>query len=61
MPKFIVDLWRYGYDTEEEMEDACEEFIREKLKEANPCLKITKAFDPSKLSEEYDINKRHRT
>lgn len=31
MPRFIVDLWLDGYDTEEEMIDACEEFIYEQL------------------------------
>lgn len=31
MPKFIVDLWMDGYDSEEEMEKACEEFIYEQL------------------------------
>jgi hypothetical protein len=29
MPRFIVDIWLDGYDTEEEMIDACEEFIYE--------------------------------
>jgi len=31
MPRFIVDLWLDGYETEEEMEAACEEFIYEQL------------------------------
>ena len=31
MPKFIVDLWLDGYESEEEMEAACEEFIYEQL------------------------------
>ena len=31
MPKFIVDLWLDGYDTEEKMIEACEEFIYEQL------------------------------
>ena len=31
MPKFIVDLWLDGYDTEEEMNDACEVFIYDQL------------------------------
>jgi hypothetical protein len=31
MPRFIVDLWLDGYDTEEEMIDACKEFIYEQL------------------------------
>ena len=31
MPRFIVDLWLDGYETEEEMAAACEEFIYEQL------------------------------
>lgn len=31
MAKFLVDLWLDGYDTEEEMVAACEEFIQEQL------------------------------
>jgi hypothetical protein len=29
--KFIVDLWLDGYDSDEEMEKACIEFIQEAL------------------------------
>ena len=29
--KFIVDLWLDGYETEEEMREACKEFIYEQL------------------------------
>lgn len=31
MPKFIVDLWLDGYESEEEMREACAEFIHESL------------------------------
>ena len=31
MPKYIVDLWLDGYDTEDEMEKACDEFIYDQL------------------------------
>lgn len=31
MPKFIVDLWLDGYNSEEEMTKACEEFIKDQL------------------------------
>lgn len=40
MPKFIVDLWLDGYDTEEEMVDACEEFIYEQLNFTASSVKI---------------------
>jgi hypothetical protein len=40
MPKFIVDLWLDGYDTEEEMNDACEQFIHEQLNFTASSVKI---------------------
>lgn len=42
MPRFIVDLWLDGYDTEEEMIDACEEFIYEQLNFSASNVKIEK-------------------
>jgi hypothetical protein len=42
MPKFIVDLWLDGYETEEEMEEACAEFIYEQLNMTASGVKITK-------------------
>lgn len=45
MPKFIVDLWLDGYDTEEEMEEACEEFINEALTFAASSVNIAKIED----------------
>ena len=42
MPKFIVELWLDGYDTEEEMEEACAEFIYEQLNFSASSVKITK-------------------
>jgi len=41
--KFIVELWLDGYDSEEEMEKACEEFIYEQLNMTASCVKITKS------------------
>lgn len=40
MPKFIVDLWLDGYETEEEMISACEEFIYEQLNMTSSSVKI---------------------
>mgnify|MGYP001604718455 CR=1 FL=1 len=40
MPKFIVDLWLDGYDTEEEMVDACKEFIYDQLNFSASSVKI---------------------
>ena len=40
MPRFIVDLWLDGYDTEKEMIDACEEFIYEQLNFTASSVKI---------------------
>ena len=42
MPKFIVELWLDGYETEEEMEAACEEFIYEQLNFAASSVEITR-------------------
>lgn len=51
MPKFItsiVDLWLDGYDSEEEMEDDCVEFIKDQL---DFCASYVQAnpFDEEKL------------
>ena len=41
MPKFIVDLWLDGYETEEEMEEACAEFIYQQLTMTASNVEIT--------------------
>ena len=40
MPKYIVDLWLDGYDTEEEMEKACDEFIYDQLNFTASSVKV---------------------
>jgi hypothetical protein len=45
MPKFIVDLWLDGYETEEEMEAACEEFIYLRLNFTASSVKIERIED----------------
>ncbi len=45
MPKFIVDLWLDGYDTEEEMEKACAEFIYDQLNFAGSGVTVVKLPD----------------
>ena len=52
MAKFMVELWLDGYDSEEEMENACEEFIREQLDFSASSVKITKMFPLSKSEKE---------
>ena len=42
MSKFLVELWLDGYETEEEMEKACEEFIYEQLNMTASSVKVTK-------------------
>lgn len=42
MPKFLVELWLDGFETEEEMEKACEEFIYEQLNMTASSIKVTK-------------------
>jgi len=41
MPKFIVDLWLDGYSTEEEMIEACDEFIYQQLNFTASSVSIT--------------------
>ena len=45
MPKFLVDLWLDGYETEEEMEAACEEFIYEQLNMTASSVQIERIED----------------
>ncbi len=40
--EFIVDLWLDGYETEEEMEEACIEFIYNQLNFASSSVKVSK-------------------
>jgi hypothetical protein len=40
MPKFIVDLWLDGYETEEQMTEACKVFIYEQLNFSASSVKI---------------------
>ena len=42
MPKFEIELWLDGYDSEEEMELACEEFIYDQLNFSASSVKIIK-------------------
>jgi hypothetical protein len=45
MPKFIVELWLDGYETEEEMIDACKDFIYEQLNFSASSVKVTEYDD----------------
>jgi hypothetical protein len=47
MAKFIVELSLDGYENEDEMEAACEEFIYEQLNFAGSSVKITKVERPA--------------
>ena len=38
--KFIVDLWLDGYDTEEEMKEACIKFIEDQLDMTASSVKV---------------------
>jgi hypothetical protein len=49
MPKYIVELWLDGYDTEEEMKAACDEFIYEQLNMTASSVKITNLPDDKSL------------
>jgi len=41
MARFIVDLWLDGYESEEEMKEACAEFIYEQLNFAGSGVTVT--------------------
>lgn len=43
MPQYIVDLWLDGYDTEAEMEKACDEFIYEQLNFTASSVKVKRS------------------
>lgn len=45
MPRFIVDLWLDGYDTDEEVAAACEEFILDSLDISAASVKVTRIPD----------------
>ena len=52
MPRFIVDLWLDGYETEEEMEAACETIIYEQLNFSGSDVHIQKLPDTSKDTDD---------
>jgi hypothetical protein len=45
MPRFIVDLWLDGYESEEEMAAACKEFIFEQLDFSASSVTVTEIKD----------------
>ena len=45
MAKFLVELYLDGYETEEEMNDACLEFIEEQLNFSASSVKVTPIND----------------
>ena len=51
MPRFIVDLWLDGYDSEEEMEEACKDFIYEQLNFAASSVTLEKVVVPQEQNE----------
>lgn len=52
MPKFIVDLWLDGYETEEAMAEACEQFIYDQLNFSGSSVKIMKIPSPNDVAIE---------
>lgn len=40
MPKFLIELYLDGYDTEDEMIEACKEFIEEQLDFSASSVKV---------------------
>lgn len=52
MTKFVVDLWLDGYETEEEMAKACEQFIYDQLNFSGSSVKITKIPSPNDIAKQ---------
>lgn len=52
MPKFIVDIWLDGYDTDEEVTAACEEFILDSLDMTASSVKVTRIANDTPQFEE---------
>jgi len=52
MPKFIVDLWLDGYETEEAMAAACEQFIYDQLNFSGSGVKVMKIPSPDDIAKE---------
>jgi hypothetical protein len=52
MPKFIVDLWLDGYETEEAMAEACEQFIYDQLNFSGSGVKIMKIPSPDDIAKQ---------
>ncbi len=45
MAKFIVEMWMDGYEDEEEMAEACAEFMRDQLDFSASSVTITRIED----------------
>ena len=52
MAKFIVDLWLDGYETEEEMTNACADFIYDRL---NTSASSVTVYKPPNDSEDITL------
>jgi hypothetical protein len=52
MPKFIVDLWLDGYETEEAMAEACEQFIYDQLNFSGSGVKVMKIPSPDDIAKQ---------
>ena len=48
MARFIVDLWLDGYETEEEMAEACEQFIYDQLNFSGSGVTISRVKEEDK-------------
>jgi hypothetical protein len=49
MAKFVVDLWLDGYETQEEMEKACEVFIYQQLNFTGSSVKVSMFDNDEKI------------
>lgn len=53
MPRFVIDLWLDGYESEEEMKAACKVFIEDQLDFSASSVKIMREDDANHPRKKY--------
>ena len=56
MPKYLLDLWLDGYETEEEMVSACDKFIDDQLNITASSLKFERITEDSQEAKIEQLN-----
>lgn len=53
MPRFVIDLWLDGYESEEEMKAACKEFLEDQLDFSASSVKVMSEDDENYPRRKY--------